>query len=344
MEIDEMKALLKTKEYDFLRTNEHLGKNIILLTLGGSHAYGTNNKDSDLDIRGIAINSKRDILLGHDFNQVDGSNTDTVIYSLRKIVSMLSNCNPNTIEILGCKPEHYLHTSVIGKSLLENRHMFLSQRAIGSFAGYANEQLRKLENATVRDIEQKRREEHILKTIMHAWKTMQEKYQQIPDCSFKLYLDKAVNKDFDEEIFMDVNNLYHYPLRDYRNLWNEMNNIVKSYNKIGKRNENALTHGKIAKHAMHLLRLFIMCIDILEKEEIVTYRENEHELLMNIRNGEFLGEDNVPSEEFYEIVNEYEKKMEYAAKHTSLPLRPDQTKIDEWMYWANNLIVSGKNI
>ena len=44
------KQLLQTKEYDFLRTNEHLGDNIILLGLGGSHAYGTNNEDSDVEI------------------------------------------------------------------------------------------------------------------------------------------------------------------------------------------------------------------------------------------------------------------------------------------------------
>jgi len=34
--------LIKSEKYDFLRKNEHLGKNIILLGLGGSWAYGTN--------------------------------------------------------------------------------------------------------------------------------------------------------------------------------------------------------------------------------------------------------------------------------------------------------------
>ena len=50
--------VLKKKEYDFLRTNEHLGSNIILLGLGGSYAYGTNVAGSDLDIRGVALNTK----------------------------------------------------------------------------------------------------------------------------------------------------------------------------------------------------------------------------------------------------------------------------------------------
>ena len=49
MKLDE---LLEKKEYNFLKDNEHLGNNIILLGLGGSHAYGTNIETSDLDIRG----------------------------------------------------------------------------------------------------------------------------------------------------------------------------------------------------------------------------------------------------------------------------------------------------
>ena len=38
-----------------------------------------------------------------------------------------------------------------------------------------------------------------------------------------------------KEIFVDVN-LKHYPLRDYKNIWAEMNNIVKDYDRAGKRN------------------------------------------------------------------------------------------------------------
>ena len=43
------RALMMTKEYDFLRTNERLGSRIILLGLGGSHAYGTSNENSDVE-------------------------------------------------------------------------------------------------------------------------------------------------------------------------------------------------------------------------------------------------------------------------------------------------------
>ena len=55
MELKEIKEKLHTEDYSFLAENEHLGKNIILLGLGGSHAYGTQTETSDLDIRGCAF-------------------------------------------------------------------------------------------------------------------------------------------------------------------------------------------------------------------------------------------------------------------------------------------------
>ena len=80
MNLWEIKEAVKQKEYDFLKENEYLGSNIILLTLGGSHAYGMDKEDSDLDVRGVALNSKEEILLGKDFEQVAETNTDTTVY------------------------------------------------------------------------------------------------------------------------------------------------------------------------------------------------------------------------------------------------------------------------
>ena len=86
MDILQIKEKLKSGNYAFLREDKNLGSNIMLLTLGGSHAYGMDKEGSDLDIRGIAINSKEDILLGTDFGQVVETVTDTVIYSFNKMM------------------------------------------------------------------------------------------------------------------------------------------------------------------------------------------------------------------------------------------------------------------
>ncbi|MDE6519036.1 MAG: nucleotidyltransferase domain-containing protein [Ruminococcus sp.] len=263
MNINEIKKIVSGAEYDFLNTNKHLGRNIILLGLGGSHAYGTNTESSDLDIRGCALNSKEEILCGEDFEHFTDVSTDTTIYSFMKLIRLLTSCNPNTIEILGLAPERYIYLSDIGKELLENRKMFLSKKAYLSFSGYATGQFHRLENKS----------------------------------------DKIA---------------------------------------LGKRNKNAILHNKIGKHMMHLLRLYLMCLDILEIGEIVTYREKEHDLLMSIRNGAFLDSESQPTAEFFALVEDYKKKLEYAYKNTDLPENPDRNKIKEFVISVNERTVLGK--
>lgn len=341
MKIEEIKSTLKSTEYDFLRTDKTLGKNIILLTLGGSHAYGMDKEDSDLDVRGIALNNKSEILLGKDFEQVVDIDTDTTIYSFNKMIQLLMSSNPNTIEQLGCLPEHYLYLSDIGKELLNNKKLFLSKICIHTFGGYSQAQLRRLQNKTNRLVGQAENEAYILRSINNAKYEFKNRYYPHDDNDVILYIDTAVQEGYDSEIFMDVT-LRHYPLRDWTGMWNEMKAIVSSYNKIGKRNEIAMTHNKLGKHMAHLIRLYMMCIDILEKEEIVTYRSEEHDLLMSIRNGEYLDENSQPISAFYDLLNEYESRFEYAKNNTSLPDNPDYKKIDEFKMSVNEKIVKGE--
>jgi predicted nucleotidyltransferase len=335
----DFKTLLNTPEYEFLKTNEHLGKNIILIGLGGSHAYGTNVPGSDVDIRGIALNTKEEILGAANFEQVVNNETDTTIYSIRKIISLLSSCNPNTIEMLGLKPEHYLYLSPIGQELLDNKKLFLSKRAKYSFGGYAFSQLRRLDNKAARTIAQADREQHILNSITAATYVWPDKYGCFKTGEgIRLYLDDSEQEGMDKEIFMDIN-LTGYPLRDYKAMWADMKNIISDYDKIGHRNQNAIERGKLGKHMMHLVRLYLMCIDILEKEEINTYRENDIPFLLDIRNGKFLDSDSQPLAEFYEMVDEYEKRLEYAVANTSLPDKPDYNKINEFLMSVNERVV-----
>lgn len=340
MTIEKIKAIVSSSEYDFLRVNEHLGKNIILLSLGGSHAYGTQTETSDLDVRGIALNKKREIITNQNFEQFVNEETDTTIYAFNKIITLLSNCNPNTIELLGLKPEHYLYVHPIGQELLDNKKMFLSRKAAHSFGGYATAQLRRLDNKSARLLGQEQREHHILNSILSAKYTFPEKYFYYPEDAINLYVDKSVQEEYDTEIFMDVN-LHHYPLRDWKSMWSEMNNIVKDYSKIGKRNQRAIEHNKLGKHMMHLVRLYLMALDIFEKEEIVTYREKDLPFLMDIRNGKYLDGERQPIPEFYEIIDEFEKRLAYAKENTSLPDVPDYKKINEFAADVNERVVLG---
>lgn len=336
-----MKDILKRPEYNFIRENKHLGENIILLGLGGSRAYGTNIETSDIDIRGIAINSADEILLGTDFGQVVDVNTDTTIYSFNKMIELLSKSNPNIIEILGLKPEDYLKITDIGQMILDRKEIFLSKIVVNSFGGYSHTQLRRLDNKSARALNQTEREYHILNSILNTTYSFAERYTNYDIDMFKLYVDKATNDELDDEIYIDFN-LKHYPLRDYLGMWSELKSVIKDYDKVSKRNKNAIEHNKLSKHAMQLIRLYMMAIDILDKHEIITYREKEHDLLMSIRlnkNFEWIDENHQTTEKFNQLLDEYQRKMEDSARNTTLPDVPDYDKIIELKKEINKKIM-----
>mgnify|MGYP000879461375 CR=1 FL=1 len=338
----DFKKLIESKEYDFLRTDEHLGNRIILLTLGGSYAYGTQRDDgqSDVDIRGIALERPSDLIGFTEFEQVIERETDTTIYAFNKMIGLLLNCNPNTIECLGSKPGHYLYLSDIGQSLLDNKKMFISKRCINSFSGYAGAQLARLENALARDrLPQMKKEEHILNSIRNAMTSFKSRYTAFEGNSIFLDIRDSLKTDMDKEIYVNIN-LNDYPLRDLTSILTEMDNIVRLYGKINHRNKKK-DDNHLDKHAMHLIRLYLMALDLLEKEDIITYRSENLDLLRSIRQGKFRKEDGTYGSSFFEMIEEYKKRLIYAAENTSLPDEPDLKKVEEFVMEVNTKIVKG---
>jgi len=219
--------------------------------------------------------------------------------------------------------------------------MFLSTKAVHSFGGYAEQQLRRLGNKSNRLVSQSEQERYILNTIKNAMYNIKLAYQDFTEDEINLYIDKSVQEGYDTEIFMDIN-LKHYPLRDYCSIWNEMKAIVSSYSKIGKRNAKAIEHGKLGKHMCHLVRLYYMCFDILEKEEIITYRHKEHKLLMDLREGKYLTENNQPTSDFYELLDDLQKRFAYDKENTSLSNKPDYKKIKEFQMYINEKVIKNE--
>lgn len=113
-----------------------------------------------------------------------------------------------------------------------------------------------------------------------------------------------------------------------------MTNIIGTYERLNHRNHKK-DDAHLNKHAMHLVRLYLMCLDILENEDIVTYRERDHELLMSIRRGDFQLEDGTYRPEFFEMIIQYEQRMAYAKEHTNLPASPNMKEIEEFVMDVN---------
>lgn len=333
------RALLNTPPYSFLYENPRLGRRIILLGLSGSYGYGTNREGSDIDFRGVTLNLPSDLIGLTAFEQFEDRATDTVIYSFMKLIRLLLNCNPNTIEILGMDEDQYMIMTDTGRELLENRHMFLSKRAAASFGHYADAQLRRLQNAIARDaLSQSEREKHILKSVRHALEDFNRDYNTEDPNTAALFVDRAVTQGLEEEIFIRAS-FEAYPLRHYNALMNTLNSVVRDYDRIGKRNHKK-DERHLNKHAMHLIRLFMMGIDILEKEEIRTHRPAEDlKLLISIRDGSFM-ENGVLVPAFYEILDDYERRFEEAEKKSRLPESPDMEKVEAFVERINRRALS----
>ena len=133
-------------------------------------------------------------------------------------------------------------------------------------------------------------------------------------------------------------NMERVPLREFTGMMGELVEITRNYDKIHHRNKKK-DDAHLNKHAMHLVRLYLMCLDILEKEEIVTYRAADHDLLMDIQNGRYQKADHTFSAEFYDLLNDLEKRLDYAKKNTSLPEAPDLAQIEAFQMEVNERVV-----
>ncbi len=337
MNINDMKEKINSKEYDILRDKKELEDNIILLTTGGSYAYGTDihtdEHESDFDVRGVCLNTYEEILTMNCMDKpYEDKDLDLVIYPLKQIINLLININPNVIEMLGTKDEHLFIQSEEGKLLRDNKELFLSQKAYASFGGYAIQQLRRLQNALARDeYPKEEKERHILGSIKKQMNTFEDRYRDLSEDNLNLYIDNSKYNN-EKEILIDIN-LKGFPLRSIKGMLSEMNMVVKDYDKLNKRNSKK-DELHLNKHSMHLVRLLIMGKEILEGRGINTYREKDRNLLLDIRNGVY------SYDEIFLMVDKLEKDFEYAYKNTSLPKQSDINKINELTIELNKKVIT----
>lgn len=322
-----IKNVIEQQEYKNLteKVERDFGK-IVLLGLGGSHAYGLNTETSDLDLRGIIASPINNLLGFGEFEQYIDKETDTVLYEFNKIIKLLCSCNPNTIEILGLKKEHQIIFYPVGEELLRNKTMFLSQRATGAFKGYSLAQLHRLENALCRDVyTEEQALKHKKNALERALLSFKNRYEHFEQGSIIVHADGKLSIDC---------NVSKFPVREFSGMLSELREIEKNYDKVNTRNCKK-DNEHLSKHICHIFRLLFMYIDIATKKEIITYREKEHDFLMQTKQGLFVNEDGTLKKEFYDKLNEVEKEVEYATKHIILPKEPDMKEIEDFVIECN---------
>jgi predicted nucleotidyltransferase len=127
---------------DFLRTTG--ASTILFECIAGSRAYGTTTNTSDEDIRGIfGVRADAYLDLVRPADQVSDERGNVVYYSLRRVVELLAQANPNILELLFMPADCVLKTSPEIQMLVERRHLFISKQCADTHAGYAMSQIKK---------------------------------------------------------------------------------------------------------------------------------------------------------------------------------------------------------
>ena len=117
---------------------------IIFKSIAGSHSYGLNTANSDIDERGLYIlplNQRLSIL---NFDQEIGNEKQDIKYfDIQKYFKLAIDCNPNIIELLWTPDDCIKFKNEKMDTILANRKLFLSKKAYHTFSGYAYAQISK---------------------------------------------------------------------------------------------------------------------------------------------------------------------------------------------------------
>ena len=123
---------------------EQAARNHIFSCVTGSRAYGTSTATSDLDVRGVfAADPISRITPFFPVDQVEGPG-DTVMFELSKYVRMVTDQNPNVVELLWVDPSDILRTTPAWEMLREARGQLLTRKVRHTYGGFATQALKQI--------------------------------------------------------------------------------------------------------------------------------------------------------------------------------------------------------
>lgn len=155
--------------------------NIILKGVVGSTAYGLSTPESDVDRLGIyAVDTVELFKLDQPTRREQSTvthNPDVTLHEVDKFCHLARRCNPSLLELLWLG--RYETSTPLGTNLIVIRNHFLSAPAVrGSYLGYANEQMLRLNAVRVaRSLDHSERPKKVAKHARHVARLLFQGYQ-----------------------------------------------------------------------------------------------------------------------------------------------------------------------
>jgi predicted nucleotidyltransferase len=323
--------------------NFNVDERTIFLARHGSHAYGLNTPTSDEDFKGICIKPK-EFYFGflHNFEQHEhmGSKTDgidKVVYSLDKFARLAADCNPSIIEVLFVDDSDVLKCDAYGEQLRENREHFLSKKARWTFSGYATAQFKRIKTHREWLLNPPKappaRNDFGLTDQIKVSKSELGAFDSM--FNLKTVDDEAVSPERVDELVETARSVLNVELpKDVITLftrekafqaaqthWGQYQNWLKTRNPA--RAELEAKFKMDTKHEMHLVRLMLMCKEMLTSGNVIVKRP-DREYLLGIRNGK------LPYDELVEVYETLDAECEELYQISNvLPKEPDRVYLDQ---------------
>ena len=156
-----MNLLSELKKQKLIECPSFVVDNLILLSVAGSHSYGTATPESDKDIYGICIPPKEyvyfDGIVGFEspniFNEwqqqgivYNNEEFDIKVYSIVRVFKLALEGNPNILDFLSVTNDCVLYQHRFGELIRNNWSYFLSKQAIPRYFGFAISHLKSMQN------------------------------------------------------------------------------------------------------------------------------------------------------------------------------------------------------
>jgi len=292
---------------------------LIFETIHGSRAYNLARPGSDTDIKGIIVGPP-DWYFAPESGpeQLNVRGDDHVRFELRKFFRLAIAANPTLLELLWTDPAYHLSVTPAGQRLLDARQDFLSKRVAHTFAGYAMSQLKRIRTHRRWLLQPPaaapRRDEFGLPEHRPISRDQLGAAESI--------VERAASSQ--QSIGLDSNFLALLAAeRRYttaRNEWKQYQGWLKQRNPARAKLE--AKHGYDSKHAMHLLRLQRMAIEVLQSGEVQVSRDDDRDELLAIRDGAL---------SYDELMAECDLlagRITAAASASSLPAAPDEARLN----------------
>lgn len=354
---------------------EQIELGLILLAITGSHAYGTNLEGSDIDLKGITIPPIDYFFSTKKFEQKDrwenteagripelDEHKDIVVYSLSKFMELVSNQNPNILDLLWLPPSCILRKTAVYDELVTYRDYFLSKKAYSSFSGYANAQIGKMEKHRVwllaeaegKVIAKPEIDDYLPANQIHGnllYKGELHAFYEFLVCMLKdkyQYFNEypefiALGNQIDWAGLIKQQGLPDEALAHTQQLTRCSDNYIQLLNstqryiadckrhdswvqwKLNRNPERAaleLKCGFAVKNASHCLRLQLMLVEILKEGQVHVRRTHDADYLRAVRTGQ------VSYEEVMELSDTLKREGKEALAVTTLPDKVDKDFMD----------------